>query len=126
MSLHLNQLRQKEVILTKRNGELQTDLTIANNSLSDAKNQLVSLQEQISTLQNELQARNDAIVKLERRIQFLTKERDGCIHVLNSYRRDDGASSILKEQVNELEVSNGRLNERIKELESQLDNIQRK
>jgi chromosome segregation ATPase len=102
MSLHLNQLRQKEVILTKRNGELQTDLTIANNSLSDAKNQLVSLQEQISTLQNELQARNDAIVKLERRIQFLTKERDGCIHVLNSYRRDDGASSILKEQVNEV------------------------
>lgn len=51
MRLQLIQLQQKEVILTKQNGDIQTELNITKKLLENANSQLSELQEKLLSLQ---------------------------------------------------------------------------
>ena len=44
----------------------------------------------------------DVIRRLERRVQFIAKEREGCVKVLNSYKVDGNVDTLVREMNNEV------------------------
>ena len=51
MRLQLIQLQQKEIILTKQNGDFKTELNVVQKHLENANNEISDLKHYISTLQ---------------------------------------------------------------------------
>ena len=45
----------------------------------------------------------DVIRRLERRVQFIAKEREGCVKVLNSYKVDGNVDTVVREMNKEVD-----------------------
>ena len=52
--------------------------------------------------QEDAQNKDERIQRLERRLLFVTKERDGCVNVLKSYQLDKSVDGLLREQLKEV------------------------
>eukprot|EP00731_Ephydatia_muelleri_P028521 Em0020g165a len=77
------------------------------------------LKQQLLKEKEEAQNRDEKTQRLERRLLFVSKERDGCVNVLKSYQLDKSVDRLLKEQLKEMEQQLSRANERIRELEAE-------
>uniref|UniRef100_A0A1X7VSE7 Uncharacterized protein n=1 Tax=Amphimedon queenslandica TaxID=400682 RepID=A0A1X7VSE7_AMPQE len=140
MKLQLIQFQQKDIIQATKLSEMETKLTISDNNNRKLTQEIEHLKEEMTKLNSEIEIKNETIQKLERKNKLIAKEREGCINILNSYKLDIGADSVLKEQVTEvkdlaiiiltnalsfspaqLEASNERLRARIDELTNEIE-----
>lgn len=112
-------LQQRELISLTKQAELEAKVRSLEQSLGESVTTAQELKQQLLKEKEEVQIRDEKIQRLERRLLFVSKERDGCVNVLKSYQLDKSVDRLLKEQLKEMEQQLSRANERIKELEAE-------
>jgi hypothetical protein len=80
-------------------------------------------QSQLAREQEECKVRGEKFQRLEKRLLFVSKLRDGCVNVLNSYRLESGVDALLKQNLAEVERQLASANERIAELEAEVEKL---
>lgn len=121
MQCKLTELQHREVVLLSQLGELQSKLKLVQRSADKAESTALETQKQLTKEQEECKLRGEKVQRLEKRLLFVSKERDGCVNVLNSYRLDSGVDALLKENLTAVERQLGRANDRIAELETEVE-----
>ncbi|XP_064406274.1 mitotic spindle assembly checkpoint protein MAD1-like [Halichondria panicea] len=121
LQYRVSQLQNNEKILVAKRGELEAKLHTTEADAAVASHALKEVKGQLSKAQQECKDKDEKIQRLEKRLLFVTKEREGCMNVLNSYSRDSGVDGILKQSISELESQVVRANARIAELEIEIE-----
>jgi chromosome segregation ATPase len=120
MARRLAELQKCEILLRNSLGQKETELKVHQRQLSDADSKLREKTTQLELCRAEVKLRDEQIKRTERKLVFVTKERDGLANVLSSYKLDAGVDQQLKSLLVETEDSLQRSRERIQELEEQL------
>jgi chromosome segregation ATPase len=123
MQSELTVLRRREMVLVSQVGELESRLKLVQRSADRAESLASETQSQLAREQEECKMRGEKIQRLEKRLLFVSKLRDGCVNVLNSYRLESGVDALLKQNLAEVERQLASANDRIAELEVEVETL---
>ncbi|RDD43909.1 Mitotic spindle assembly checkpoint protein MAD1 [Trichoplax sp. H2] len=118
----VSDLRRKNSLLLESNGELNSKASQQNTANEALVTKLATAQKDLLAFKEKVELQAESIKRLEKRLLFVTKERDGIRNVLNSFNADDicdqAASQLLKTE-KDLEACYKRIEQLEAEVESQ-------
>ncbi|KAI6653598.1 Mitotic spindle assembly checkpoint protein MAD1 [Oopsacas minuta] len=120
-------MQQQLVLLTEKSGDLQTTLTISESRLASVSRELCEVKSELAIEKANCNIKNEQCQKLERKLVYIKMDRDSYPKLIKSYDKASFSHSsedeLLKVRVERSEQNLARAEERIKELEGELENI---
>ncbi|KAG8182774.1 hypothetical protein JTE90_023408 [Oedothorax gibbosus] len=127
-SRRLSQYQQNEAIMTNKLSHLSSRCDVLEKQKNEREETIKILKNRIEQCQQNFSRQDSVIKRLQRKIMFLSKEKDNCRKLLDSYLSEATISGIALNaaQVSHLEEMNTSLQQALEKSEKEVDELHKK